>query len=150
MSLVIFQIALFLAYTIFVWATYGVQKSISESWYTLEKKGWLFTIAFSWGLGVSTIFHGGVWFFLSGAFLCFVGAATQFKADKNTRGVHNIGTVGSIVFALTALALHGIWWPFLPILASLSLIKQNNGVWWIEHVAFFSLMAGIAQLHHVN
>lgn len=146
-ALVYAQFALFFIYTLFVVKRYGVQNSISESWYTIEKEfRWMFTVVFCFGIGVLTLFHGSVWFFLSGGFLCFVGAATQFKGDKWTQTIHNIGAVGCITFALIGLAVIGIWWPFIPVVASaVVLSKYKNGTWWIEFVAFFAILGGLIQ-----
>ena len=146
-ALVYIKLALFVFYSIFIIHRYGVQKSISESWYTLGPRfEWMFTMVFCFGIGIFTLFHGSVWFFLSGGFLCFVGAATQFKADKWTRAIHNIGAVGCIPFGLMGLAVVGIWWPFVPVVAAAVLLsKQKNGTWWIETVAFFAIISGLIQ-----
>jgi len=146
-TLVYAKFALFFIYIFFVVKRYGVQNSISESWYTIGPRfEWMFTIIFCFGIGILTLFHGSMWFFLSGGFLCFVGAATQFKSDKWTRGIHNLGAVGAITFALIGLAVTGIWWPFIPVVAgAVVLSKVKNGTWWIEFVAFFSILGGLIQ-----
>ena len=146
-ALVYAKFALFFIYTFFVMKRYGVQNSISESWYTIGPRfEWMFTIIFCFGIGVLTLFHGSLWFFLSGGFLCFVGAATEFKKWNLTKWVHNIGAVGCITFGLIGLAVTGIWWPFIPVVASaVVLSKAKNGTWWIETVAFFSILGGLIQ-----
>jgi hypothetical protein len=147
MILIYIQFALFFIYTFFVVRKYGVQRSISESWYTVEKPyKWMFTLVFCYGIGILQAFHGSAWFFMSGAFLCFVGAAMDFKGWETTKWVHNIGAVGCIVLALIGLAVTGIWWPFIPVAAAgVTLPKTKNGTWWIECVAFFSILGGLIQ-----
>lgn len=146
MKIVYLQLALFIAYTSFVWKRYGVQPSISESWYTLGTKyNWMFTIVFCFGIGVLQLFHESVWFFLSGSALCFVGAATAFK-QKMTNAVHYSGAAGAIVFGLTGLAGLGIWWPIVPVAVSIPVLtKVRNATWWIEFVAFFAILGGLIQ-----
>ena len=42
------MVSVFLAYVGYIWSKYGIQKSISESYYVLpEKENWLF-VAFTW------------------------------------------------------------------------------------------------------
>lgn len=144
---VLIQMVLFLIYTGFVVYRYGIQKSISESWYTIGPRfEWMFTMIFCFGIGIMTLFHGSVWFFLSGGFLCFVGAATEFKSEKWTRAIHNLGAVGCITFGLIGLAVAKIWWPFVPVVAAAVLLsKHKNGTWWIETVAFFAIIGGLIQ-----
>lgn len=141
------QFAIFFIYTFFVWRKYGIQRSISESWYAVDKQyKWMFTM-FCFGLGITQCFHGTVWFFLSGSFLCFVGVAFDFKSRwRMTPWVHNVGAVGSIVLGLIGLAVTGIWWPFIPVsAAAVTLSKIKNGTWWIEVVAFLSILGGLIQ-----
>lgn len=147
MIIIYVQFALFFIYTFFVVRRYGVQKSISDSWYVIDSPHkWMFTMVFCFGLGISQLFHGTVWFFLSGGFLCFVGAATDFKNWSVTKWVHNVGAVGCIVFGLIGLSVTGIWWPFIPVATSaVTLSKVKNGTWWIEVVAFFSILGGLIQ-----
>lgn len=145
MILIYIQLTLFIVYIFFVVKRHGVQRSISESWYTLGNDyNWMFTVVFCFGIGVLQLFHGSEWFFISGASLCFVGAATAFKGVKTTMIVHNVGATCSIVFGLIGLAVIGIWWPFIPVaVGAVSLSKIKNSTWWIECVAFFSILGGL-------
>lgn len=144
-AIVYFQFLMFFIYIYFVVRKHGVQKSISESWYVINPNlRWMFTVIFCYGLGVAQMFHGSVWFFLSGAFLCFVGAATTFKSGGPTVVVHNIGATGAIVFGLSGLVAVGVWWPWIPmVIGLLALLKAQNRTWWIECVAFFSILGGL-------
>lgn len=151
-TLLYIQFAIFFIYTFFVWRKYGIQRSISESWYVVDKKyKWMFSM-FCFCLGALQCFHvihGSVWFFLSGSSLVFVGVATDFKSTWRINPcIHNIGAVGSIVLGLIGLAVMGIWWPFIPVaVGAVTLPRYENGTWWIEVVAFFSILVGLAQLY---
>jgi hypothetical protein len=148
MKVILLQWLLFTFYTTYVWIKYGVQKSISESWYTMGKsENWMFTVVFCWGIGVSMFFYDSIWFVVGGSFLTFVGAATSFK-DRwdTTRYVHNIGASGCITLALAGLAVEGIWWPAVAMVAgSYLLLKVDNRTWWIETLAVYVILGGLFQ-----
>lgn len=141
--LLTYQVLIFTFYIIYIWRNYGVQPSISDSWYIMKEK-WLFTF-FIWSLAIVTCFYGTLLFFLSGAFLAFVGAATAFK-DKMTDKVHYIGATGGISLSLIALAELGIWLPLISTISIsviLILFKTKNKTWWIEVQAFVNICIGI-------
>ena len=146
------QIGIFLAYIAFVWAKYGVLNSISESWYKVEDKEKILFTLFCFSLGILTLFYaGGPLWFLSGACLTFVGAATRFKDGKYTQVIHTGGALLSILIAFIALWIEGIWFgPFLTAGTWLSfkLFKWKNKTWWVEVVAFACIMVSIYLQQH--
>ena len=150
MYIVIVQVFLFSFYVSFIWAKYGIQPSLSESWYILESKyRWMFGVILCWGVGVLHLLHNTTLFFLSGALLCFVGVASDYRKQKMTKIVHYIGAIGAIGLSILQLAISGIYWPLLftggvTILAFLKLLK--NRYWWLEIIAFYSILGGIIQL----
>ncbi len=138
------QAVIFLAYIFFIAKKYGeIPHSISDSWYFLSKKErWLFT-AFCWSIGLLMPFQGETdWFIISGAGLCFVGAAVEYKTVVPY--IHYIGATVCIVFAFLGLLFEfGMVYP-LAIFALISAIHGlfgNKPIWWIEIYAFVIIIA---------
>jgi hypothetical protein len=144
-ALITFQIVVFIAYIKSIVWRYGVLPSISDSWYALPSKwNFLFTL-FLWSLGVSMCLYGTPWYIYGGVCLCFCGAAARFK-DRITKTVHFVGAVGGIILPLSALLLQGVVFPLCVVLMSTVIIKDfriPNGTWWIEIIAFFSIILGL-------
>src|SRR6478752_9965568 len=110
-DVIIAQIAIFTAYIWYVAGIYGVQRSISESWYISQHK-WLFTIM-CWGVGILQCTHvnESALFFASGIFLCFTGSMPSYKDEKGTaKYVHYIGAGAGITCSIMALFFLGIYW----------------------------------------
>lgn len=151
MSITIFQASVFLLYVGFL--LYRFRKplpSISDSWYELKEPArWLFTL-FCWSLGGAMLFQGTEetpLFFLSGTGLMFVGAATQFKwSGANSNLVHFGGALVGIMGALCGLGIeYGNWKPLLVWSIGtllLQYIKIRNFIWWVEILAFVSIIGG--------
>jgi hypothetical protein len=120
--------------------------SISDSWYYFPKQHKRMFMVFILGIAVPMFFQETGLFFFSGAFLCFTGAAPEFKDSKMTNTVHGIGAVGGIGFASVALLVEGIWFPIaIGALISVALrySKIKNETWWIEIVWFTLLWFGL-------
>jgi len=104
------MLTVFVSYVSFIWIKYGVQRSISDSYYRLPKNLQpLFTL-FCWGFAFPAIIIGvdltdNFLMFLAGAGICFVGAAAQFK-EELTKGVHMIGAYGGVLFSQLAIAIN--------------------------------------------
>jgi hypothetical protein len=142
------QLLIFLAFTCGIAWKFGVQESISDSWYCLSQKwNWLFTVVFCFGIGVTNAFHGNLLYLISGAFLCFVGVATEFKSEWLLTGtIHVIGAVGSIAFSVVALIIDGVYWPIIPIFLTWITLKNiRNSTWWSECIAFLVIQIGLIQ-----
>ncbi len=149
-DVIIAQIAIFTGYIWYVAAAYGVQKSISESWYISHHK-FLFTLM-CWGVGILQCTHSNEssLFFLSGSALCFTGTATAFRDDKMTKYVHYIGAFVAIVSSIMALFLLGIYW--LIVLNTVNVLlyvfyKKKWSMWWLEIVAFYSIFGALIQYY---
>jgi hypothetical protein len=149
MTILIIQILLFAFYTIYVGKKYGIQKSISDSWYAMkESENWMFTVIFCYGIGISMVFQVvySAWFFLSGAALVFVGAASDFKTWHVAKWVHTTGAVICIVAALLGLWEIGVQWVFYVIIAGLFVaIPGKNKIWWVEVTCFVAIMLGFLE-----
>lgn len=142
----IIQFLIFWIYVIFVWiSNKKALPSISDSWYFFPKKHKRLFMVFILGIAVPMFFQETGLFFFSGAFLCFTGAAPEFK-ERMINTVHGVGAVGGIGFAAVALLTEGIWFPIaIGALISVALryAKIKNETWWIEIVWFSLLWAGL-------
>ena len=150
----IIQALVFISYVTFLLIKFkGPLTSISDSWYKLGgfdgKLSFLFTL-FCWGIAIPMLFQGQstALFFLSGAGLSFVGVATMFKSTNDiTPYIHFIGAGIGIIFALIGIGVERFTWipliSFAVLSLLLKLLKVNNIVWWIEIVAFISIVFGL-------
>ena len=73
--------AVFTIYWLYIYYRYGIQKSISDSYYKLKNNNYLFTLVL-WGFSVPIMIIGetGLMFF-AGAFICFTGAQQTLKRE---------------------------------------------------------------------
>jgi len=144
--LYIIQLLVFLSYVSFIWIKYGVQKSISESYYALPKKiNFLFTF-FCWGFSIPLIIIGdNALMFLAGSGIVFVGAAAQIK-EKMTRQVHMVSAYAGIILSQVAIGVvYKMYYVNISFIISaliFFLLRKYmiDFVWWIEIVAFISIV----------
>lgn len=148
MTLYIILLSVFVLYVSFVWIKYGVQESISASYYKLEGIEKMYFTFFCWGFAVPAIIltQSGI-MFLAGVGICFVGAAPEFKAPLSGK-VHFTAAVIGILFSQLAILLNfGLWEiniAFGIFLAISVISKIKNSVWWIEIAAFVSVCVALA------
>lgn len=114
--------------------------SISESYYLLKRKSWLFTI-FMFAMGVTTCLMGTTILFVSGILFCFVGVATRFRDDMEG-SIHYIGAAGGYAIACLAIS------PFITaLLIAVSLVfnylKVENKTLWLEIIGFYLIQLGL-------
>lgn len=150
----------FMIYMVWIVVEFGIQPSISDSFYALRKKYgasslipwlfWLFLINISWPLFPLLKFNGFAFFAMAGIIL--VGATAQYRRGKSTEIPHVAGAVGGITLTFISIGMvFGGWaWVWLPayilVLGMLNIINIPNYEWWIEVMAFF--MVVIALLTH--
>ena len=140
---------MFFGYVIYIWKRYGIQSSVSESYYRLPRNlQWLFTLA-AWGyalpamiIGLDLTGNGLV--FLAGTGIAFVGASPAFKGINMEHTVHVIGALVGITAAQLFLIVEGYWYITLlfAIFSGLAFISKyfyNNFIWWVEILAFLSV-----------
>lgn len=136
--------AIFISYVLFIWIKYGVQQSISESYYCLPKKwNFIFTLAL-WGfaLPAAILANGDGLMFFAAAGICFVGAAAQMHQEF-VRKVHLTAAIGGITLGeLSIIFVHDMWWLtaaavllFLPI----AIFDNKSRMWWGEIIAFITI-----------
>lgn len=152
LTITLAQAAIFIAYISFIISKYGIQPSISESWYKLEetRSGVLFTL-FCWGLAALMIFQSNETtplFFFSGVGLGFVGAATMFKwSGAMTDKIHDAGAGIGIACGLAGLYFeYHMWTPalgFILATGAILLLKLKDYIWWIEIMAFLAIITGL-------
>jgi hypothetical protein len=132
----------FAIYIMYIVCRYGIQESISESFY---HAGWWFTIwCYVEGIGVAALMLSaseGAWYqflgFFAGAGLCLVGTAPRFKSFEKT--THYVGAGVCAVSALTWMVLAG-WWIVptvaLTTAAIATAIRKKYMVFWFEAALF--------------
>lgn len=140
------MITVFFSYVGFIWAKYGVQKSISQSYYVLPKNLQFLMTLFCFGFAFPAIILGSsIPMFIAGTGIAFVGAAASFQ-DSLTYEVHMIGAGTGVAASQLAIIFQYHMWPVSLTFAGLSLIllllkKQirYTHIWWIEILAFLSI-----------
>jgi len=141
----IIMLIVFVSYVAFIWIRYGIQESISASYYVLpEKLRFIFTL-FCWGFAVPAIIAGvetTPLMFFAGAGICFVGAAAQIN-DKWIYKIHMTAAISGVVFSQLAIyfGYHMLSVNIISILSALIVLisTKKNRFWWLELVAFTAI-----------
>ena len=153
-ALYIIMLTAFTTYILFVVKKYGIQESVSNSYYKLpENKRWIFTIAlwmFAFPAIVLGVEHSGL-AFLAGAGICFVGAAPAFKEDMEGT-VHVVGALTGVIGGLLFMLVTGLWYVALITLALMGVVLlipalKKNKTWWLELVAFYGYAVAVGLLN---
>ena len=137
------MVAVFLAYVGYIWAKYGVQKSISESYYVLPKKQNWFFVAFTWLFAFPAMILGNsLLMMFAGAGIVFVGAAAAMHRFP-TRAVHLTGAVGGMFLASVAMVTQFHMWFLIPAILVAMLIAflldKKSLMWWAEVAIFIAI-----------
>jgi ABC-type iron transport system FetAB permease component len=130
---------IFFSYIAFILVRYGVQPSVSESYYCLpEKYKFVFTLVM-WGFTLPLMFAANsLLMMLAGTGIFFVGAAVAFKQPM-TRTVHYVAAALGIGFGMVWIISVGLWWlPLMYVLCSASFwfVLDEEKIWWIEILSF--------------
>lgn len=141
------------SYLGYVTLKYGVQESISDTYYTLGRPSW-FTLVI-WGmilpLLIAGMIAGGSGFlFFAGAAIMFVGAAPAFKLEESIESkVHIIATYIGAGLGSLSVIFDFKWWflgiPFIvtSLLLLTDILKLKNKIFWIEISAYIMLFLTI-------
>lgn len=138
--LFIIMITTFISYVSFIWFKYGIQNSISDSYYVLpDKINWLF-VAFTWLFAFPAMYLGASYLMLfAGAGIALVGAAAALRIPIIKR-VHTIGAIIGMSLGLLAMIFQFHMWyvAVAVILLSLLLYKldKKHVIWWMEIIIF--------------
>ena len=130
-------VGIFLLYCLIIALVYGVQKSISDSFYTTKQRYYftamMLTASFMLMIGAGE----NLWFVFGGFFIGMVGCAPNFKWKVwISEYVHGGSVFASIVCYLIGFSLINIWLGLsalgLILVAFYLLRKVNNPTWWQE------------------
>ena len=144
----------FLIYTIGVMVKWGVQPSISKSYYCHEDKllWWAFIIAFSLPVMIEAANQNATLMWIAGGCSWFVGASPDFLrmlagGKSNEYTVHMIAAYALVLFAILGIGIDLGMWTFaviiFAVIAGLKLFKIPNDIWWIEVVAMFAAVGAL-------
>lgn len=161
MTPLIVMLSVFLSYVLFITIRYGIQKSISYSFYVLpEGWNWIFTV-FCVGFSIPALMAASVnpehiWIIaLATAGMVFVGAASHYEKTagkynpKQGRVVHLAGSYTGVLLSQLYIGLMGFWHfniVFALIGLVLILLKHKQAIWWIEILAFIMMAVYLGML----
>jgi type IV secretory pathway VirB3-like protein len=145
---------IFFGYILFITYRYGVQNSVSDSYYRLPRNlQWVFTLV-TWGYALPAMiigldYTGNGLVFLSGAGIALVGAAPAFhKAEDGSKQsnmehyAHMIGAFVGIIAMLIFLIAEGGWYlvlAFLLLSGGAYLLDRKKHIWWLEIFAYIAI-----------
>jgi len=145
--LLIISAAIFISYALYITYTYGIQKSISASWYKLPNN-WRFIFTFTlWGFAIPVMIVGdSALFFMAGGLICFVGAAASFRDLSMTYKVHMVGAYGGVLLGFAAIVIN-LGYYILPSISALAIViiwfTVKHKIWWIEITAFSTVLIAL-------
>ena len=136
-------------YITYVWIKYGIQKSISKSYYVIKYK--ILFVLFSWLTAAFLNAYFNHWLIaIASAGLVLVGAASGFEENKTTKIVHWTGAIMAILFSelyiLFVLNQYYLFYSFLGILIFISIFVKKNQFWWIEIFAILNIFLSTFKL----
>ncbi len=142
--LFIFMLVVFTSYIGFIWIKYGIQKSISASYYVLPglQKSLFTFFCLGFALPAMIIGSSGI-MFLAGLGILLVGVAAQFKENSFTQTTHIVAAVAGITASQLAIFFqYGLPWinvAFIVVFIGLLVFKVKNSTWWVEIAAFLAI-----------
>lgn len=150
----------FVMYATYVWGRFGVQNSISLSFYDWTKREKYLFRVFVWILCLAIIASGIGWqnplFFVSGILLSFVGIFSNIEQARWKYICHMIGAIGGILACFVGVTM--INWEIGLLVASLTLShtaltyllgKKENIIWNIEVACFIYLIGSLLYIINV-
>ena len=145
----IMMLTVFISYVGFIWAKYGVQHSISQSYYVLPDNLKRLMTVFCWGFAIPAMIIGSTaLMFIAGSGIAFVGAAAAFQ-QKLTKWFHFAGAGIGVAAGEFAMIFNFGLWPvfaaFLAIGLPLFIFRKKipNWIWWLEITAFVTICIGL-------
>lgn len=147
----------FVMYVSYVWGRFGVQKSISISYYDFPNENrWIFR-TFIWILSIAIIIAGigwkTPWFFISGGLLSLVGFFSRIKV-KRKYIVHMIGAISGIVAGFIGVFVQNIELGICVFAAIFGqsmfflIHKSKNIIWNIEIACFTWIMLALLYMNY--
>jgi hypothetical protein len=149
MIYLIASLLIFFSYTTYIIIKYGIQRSISASYHKLTiAEKWMFTLS-TWGYVMPIVLAGvgqSTWqdilLLFAGFLLCTVGVMASDKAPEQKKW-HTIGAEGGILLALLWAITTPAWFVVIPGIGMMYMLfktKPANHTWWIETIAYYSLV----------
>ena len=139
------MVIVFVTYISFIWLKYGIQTSISRSYYTLPPKLRILFTLFCWTFAMSAIVASvdvSLLMFGAGVGIGFVGTAAQLKYKLDYK-VHMVAAVCAIVISQIAILIDFEMWYVNVATIILSIImtclSKKNYLWWVEIVSFLAI-----------
>lgn len=134
----------YVGYVTTVWAKFGIQASVSDSFRCWKTKWFNPFTLFMWIIAFTLlpIIPNPFFFFAAGG-AGFVG--TAFNIDSvDVQKVHNKAAITLIVAGLLGIGFtFAAWWTVgiaIGVSTLLWLIKTKNLIWWIEHISFSAVI----------
>lgn len=160
MKLILLSIStiVFLSYISFIWIRYGVQKSISDSFYRIKddhikilglkiRTKEFFTLFIAFFAYPLAVLAANVWLTPAAFIVLGIGIARDFKDTKLLKWIHYCCAYIGIGIAIIGLGAHyDMWWltiTFVILSFMLMIIKVPNKIWWIECVAIATVLIGL-------
>ena len=137
------MVSVFIAYVLYISFKFGIQKSISESYYVLPKKENFLFVLFTWLFAFPAIFLGNsLLMFFAGGGIVWVGANAAMHKNP-TRAIHLTAAIGGVTCAQLAILFnYHMWWLTAAfVLASIItyLFNKQTYIWWTEIYAFITI-----------
>ena len=134
-----------------------IPHSISDSWYILQSKNpilrHLFTIwCYVVGLLLLTYYTYSFGFFLGGMGMMWIGTYTEFyRRSTEHEYIHFSGAIITILSSLVGLVHNQIYFPSIVMVLGTPLTylifkEKGTHIFWIEIVAFISIILGLWNL----
>ena len=138
------MVAVFVSYVLYIALKFGVQKSISESYYILPKKQNFLFVLFCWLFAFPAMILGNSYLmFFAGGGIVFVGAAAAMH-DFPARGWHLTGAIGGMILGCLAMILqYQMWYMVAGVAGAILLaylLDKKHLMWWAE-VAIFTAIS---------
>jgi len=142
--LLITSLTIFLIYNGYIYFTYGLLPSISDSYYKLPEKFRIFFTLFIWSFILPIIIVSSTpLMFFAGASIMFVGAAPKFMEDHE-KLIHFISAILGMTLSFLSMIVDFKMISVVPLLlinVFLFLKKPKNYIWWIEIITFMTIIS---------
>lgn len=137
------MISVFISYVAYIWIKYGIQTSISESYYTLPKKKNFLFVLFTWLFAIPAMIIGNsLLMFFAGGGIVWVGANAAMH-DQPTRKYHLIAAIGGMILGGLAMIFQYHMWYMTAgvagLLPILYLVDKKHFMWWAELAVFIAI-----------
>ena len=146
----ILSVLVFWSYITFIVYKFGVQPSISASYYVLPvNRQFLFSsfcILYSIPIAYPS---NSEWFWLATLFVMLVGAASAYRGDKLINLVHTFSAFMCVIFSHVAMCVDNqtYYVSYVSIAITLGLMlsknKIPNSTWWAEIVTYLAIVVSI-------